>query len=505
MNQTLSDLQNDLEDLAELADSCGGRTWSFKSALGEHPFVNAEFESLWSEMRDLAKRLRDEARAIETAGCDSGAAGCLPAGRQAGDPAYYANVKREGAELLRILHGKLGYLLAAPDWQSPTFLHSLRHQAGKQVGRIVGTENDYKRDMHLDAFAYEHAFLSEYVDAPLRLPPAAYVTVSGMAAMSTLVGLLQYEYKMRGPIVCGRGSYFENRWILERAFRDKVHLVDEMNADEILETVRRVRPEAVFLDTLCNTAEVAMPNLAALLPKLARALGPRGILVLDNSGLASSFQPFAHMPRLGGPRLFVIESLNKFHQFGFDRVTGGIIWTQGGSPTGLLGAREHLGTNMPDASVLSLPWPNRALMDKRLARIGRNAQFLAERLDAFAATHPGSPLLRAVYPGLPSHPAYAWTKEHRFKGGFLALAFKPPHARANFYKSLIARIISEAARRNVQLVAGSSFGLDGTRLYLTALHATRITTPFFRVSAGTETEEGMETIAEIFKSTLERA
>jgi len=488
MNPTLSDLQNDLFDLAELAEACGARAWSFRYALQEHPFVDAEFESFWWETRSLAKRLREEAGSVGAAGC--------------GDPAYFGKIRRDGTDMLRVLHGKLGYLLSALDWQSPSFMHSMKHQAGKQVGRIVGTENDYKRDMHLDAFAYEAAWKSAYVDATLRLPPVAHVTASGMAAMTTLVATLQYVYKIRGPVVVGRGCYFENRWLLERAFRDRVHLVDEMNADEVLDTVRRVQPSAVFLDTLCNTANVAMPNMPALLPELARSLGPRGILVLDNTGLASTFQPFAHLPLVGGPRLFVVESLNKFHQFGFDRVTGGVVWTQGGLPTGLIGVREHLGTNMPDASVLSMPWPNRKLMDRRLARIGRNALAIAQRLDAFAVEHPSSPLLHAVYPGLQSHPAYEWAKDYPFQGGYLALAFKPAFARVGFYKSLIARIISEATRRNIQIIAGSSFGLDVTRFYLTARHATRITTSFVRIAVGTETIDEIDAIGDVIEESI---
>ncbi|OGL99072.1 hypothetical protein A2501_02865 [Candidatus Uhrbacteria bacterium RIFOXYC12_FULL_57_11] len=489
MNQTLADLKEDLEALARLAESCGARVWQFRAALDEHPFVRAEGMALWEETRALSRRLADEMAQAD--GWKSEEADALMA------------LKRESAELLRVLQGKLGYVLAALDWQSPTFLHSLRHQAGKQVGRIVGTQNDYKRDMHLDAFAYEAAWRFAYVDAPLRIPPTAYVTSSGMAAMTTVVGELQYVHKIEGPVLCGRGSYFENRWILERAFPNRVRLVDDMDTKAMLEEMARSKPAAVFLDTLCNTHDVAVPDLPTLIPALSRLLGPRGFLVLDNSGLASSFQPFDHLPRLLAPRLFVIESLNKFHQFGFDRVTGGIVWTQGGLETNLLWTREHLGTNMPDASVLSLPWPDRTLLDARLSRIGRNALRLAKRIDACAAK-PGSPLSRAVYPGLPSHPAYAWTKDYPFQGAFLTLAFKQSHARVGFYKTLIARMISEAARRDIQLLAGTSFGLDTTRLYLTALHATSITTPFVRISAGTETDSEVEAIADLFESVLER-
>lgn len=487
MNQTATDLTEDLLGLAKLAESCAARAFAFKGALEEHPYVDGEAESLFADARELAKRLREEARG--------------PWDDQERLARGLA-VKREGAELMRILQGKLGYVLSSLDWQSPSFLHSLRHQAGRQAGRIVGTENDYKRDMHLDAFAYEAAWRSAYVDAPLRLPPVAYATVSGMAAMTTLVGLLQNVYKMEGAIIVGRGCYFENRWILERSFRGRVTLVDDMDAAGIVRAAESQKAAAVFLDTLCNAHDVAMPNLPALIPELARVLGPRGFLVLDNTARATAFQPFRYLPRVGGPRLFVIESLNKFHQFGFDRVTGGIVWTQGGLPTGMIGAREHMGTNVPDASLLALPWPDRELLDRRLARLGRNARVLAERLDAFAAAHPNAPLERAVYPGLPSHPAYDWAKDEPFQGAFLALAFRPAFARVGYYQSFLARAVAGAARRGIQLVGGSSFGLDATRVYLTARHATRITTPFVRVAPGTETADEIRVIGDVLEAAL---
>jgi cystathionine beta-lyase/cystathionine gamma-synthase len=277
-----------------------------------------------------------------------------------------------------------------------------------------------------------------------------------------------------------------------------------MDTNVILEAARRLRPRAVFLDTYCNTAEVAMPDLPSLLPPLGRLLGPRGILVLDNSALGPSCQPLRYLAHLGGPRLFVIESLNKFHQFGMDRVTGGIIWTQGGAPSGLLKTREHLGTNMPDASVLSLPAPNRALLERRLHRLGRNALDLASRLQTFADQHPHGALSHVIYPGLPSHPAHAWARSLPFPGAFFALAFKPTHQNVYFYKSFLARIMDEARRQNVQLVAGTSFGLDTTRLYLTALHATRLTSPFLRLSVGTETADEIENIARVFTTILSK-
>jgi hypothetical protein len=48
----------------------------------------------------------------------------------------------------------------------------------------------------------------------------------------------------------------------------------------------------------------------------------------------------------------------------------------------------------------------------------------------------------------------------------------------------------------IDLVEGTSFGLDVTRMYVTAQTATDISKPFLRVSAGTETASEIESVAE---------
>ena len=55
--------------------------------------------------------------------------------------------------------------------------------------------------------------------------------------------------------------------------------------------------------------------------------------------------------------------------------------------------------------------------------------------------------------------------------------------------------MTEAARRGVALLGGSSFGFDTTRIYLTAEGAER-GEPFVRLAAGTEHRIAVETVAD---------
>lgn len=413
--------------------------------------------------------------------------------------------KDRAADLLRSLQGLTGAFLAATNWQSPSFMHSVRSQAGKYTGRIDATINDYQRFSHFDAKNYEHSFRREYIDAPLQMPPGVLATGSGMSAFSVAVTSLHNDGRVPGNVLVGRGSYFENKHVLQGFFPGQTHEVDEMNVNAVLSAIDRLKPSLIVLDSLCNTEHIQLPDLARLLPALALRLTRRTMLIIDNTGLAASFQPLHHVPR--GPnklQLIVVESLLKFHQFGFDKVMGGILWRNGLSPLTLFSARERLGAILPDASVLSLPEPSRELLAKRLARMDRNALYLAEQLDAHIRNKKLSAFSHVVYPGLPSYPGYAWTKHLPFRGSYFAVIFKPMFAHASAYKRFVAGVLHEAKAAGFPLTSGTSFGFSNTRIYLTALHAKKNAKPFVRISVGTETQAELATLAAIFTRAVDR-
>lgn len=406
---------------------------------------------------------------------------------------------------LRELQGIAASLTTAIDWQSPSFLHSLRCQAGVQEGQIVGTVNDYKRDQNLDAAAFEIAFAKEYIDAPLRLGPSVYATASGMAAFTTILMFLQHGGKTDGTIIVGQNSYFENKGLLKKAFPNRLHFVDEMDTFGILEAVKIYQPSVIFLDTLSNTEAMAMPNLAELLPALQRTVRRHTYIVLDNSCLGPMYQPLHDFPRLSFKlHLIVFESLNKFYQFGFDRLTGGIIWGVGNDTLGLMSMRTHLGTNIADTSARALPEPNRQILKRRLERIGGNAQRVAAALEAHLRSRLNSPLSQVTYPGLPSYLGYPWTKDLHFHGAFLVLNFKSARATVAVAKHFLSVAIAEAKKAKVELIAGTSFGFDVTRIYLTALKAQKDAQPFLRIAVGTEPRCELDKLIMVFKRAIDQ-
>ncbi|MDQ5822444.1 MAG: PLP-dependent transferase [Actinomycetota bacterium] len=352
-----------------------------------------------------------------------------------------AGVRDRYADLIRREYAYIAALAAGNEWQSPSFAHSLRSQAGRQEGRILAHVDDYKRDRHADAAAYEAAYLRELVGVP---GVSALATSCGMAALTTILWFLAFELRLDGPILLGRGSYHETKELVTKAFAGRVVEVEEA---ELRRAMAEVAPSALFVDSLCNSRGLAVPDLDAMLAAAGCWT------VVDNTCLGPGCRPFSSR----APRLLVWESLLKLAQFGLDRANAGILLARGPETERLSALREHLGTNAPDTAILSLPPPSRARLERRLARLERNAALLAERLGGF-------------YPGV---------------GPLVGLDVAEPGP-------WIARALEQARRRGVQVAAGTSFGFDHTRVYVTAPGLDS----FLRIAPGTEDRLRIETVAE---------
>jgi cystathionine beta-lyase/cystathionine gamma-synthase len=394
------------------------------------------------------------------------------------------------ADRLRVEQALQAGLLGAPDWQSPSFLHSLAPAAGRQTGRIVAHWNDYKRDRHGDAEAYEYGYVEQMVDGNVDV--RALLTGCGMAAFTTILGWLMGEGRLSGRVLAGRGLYHESRLLLERMLPGRVGYVDESDTPALVRAIRATHPSAVFLDSLSNTQWMPVPDLVAVIDALRDT---DTHLILDNTGLSVGCQPFALADE--SVRLVVFESLLKYAQLGLDRANAGVIVARPGDADSLEDYREHLGTNIPDVSVHALPPPDREVLNRRLARIERNATHLAAGLDERVPA-----AVRIVYPGLGAHRPPGAAARLAFRGGCLSVVFADPEQRLERQHRLILEAVAVAARRGISLFAGSSFGFDTTRIYLTAAHAER-GTPFVRIAAGTEHCLELERLTDALAAAIE--
>ncbi|MEI7741921.1 MAG: PLP-dependent transferase [bacterium] len=496
---TLTDLAEDLEELTTLIRDAEWRLTSFKMHFALHPShaMPETKKILLSMADDLSARYKNMREELRTA--------LKTRNRwEARDSYRLIEIKLRLHDEVRALQGVMASIVASSDWQSPSYQHSHNSQAGTQTGKIHGTTNDYKLDHHLDAENYEADFCRAYIDKPLLVPVTAYVTSSGMSAFTTILTSLEHDNRLSGKVIAGDATYFENKILLEKKCGDRVIFIDERKTAELVEAVKIHKPSAIFLDSLCNNEAVVMPDLRGILSELEKIITTPTVFVLDNSGLATGYQPYTDWTRKNPNLTLVVrESLNKLHQFGFDRVTGGVIWVETFSDINIFGTRMHAGTNMPDASVISMPKPNRKMLDKRLERFERNTLYVANRLENKIRSLNKTIFSHVNFPGLANHSCFEWTKNAKFHGMIFSISFKPgTDVVANACK-FIDTAIKEARSNGVKLNAGTAFGFNTTRIYLTARFAKEFASPFLRFAIGTETQEEIEKLADVFERVIE--
>lgn len=406
-------------------------------------------------------------------------------------------------DLLRSQAGILGSLMTSTDWQSPSFLHSLISQAGRQTGKILGTINDYKRDTHLDALWFENRYKKEYIDAPYKFGIHVYITNSGQSAFATILNFLHMEGKVRERVVIGKSVYFQNKQLIRRYFDKRIVEVDEFQTDTIIQTIRNKQPSVIYFDSLCNAKSLPLPYLEYIIAYLVKHTVQDTYLLIDNTCLSIGFQPFKLI--IGKTRkvhLILFESLMKYCQFGLDRVTSGIIAAYGKDTGKLAEYRKHTGTIITDSSIYALPTPDRKFLEKRLSRFQRNASHLASFLHEHVRTKRTCIIEKIMYPGLDHHPSFRWSSRLQFQGSFFTIEFRKGHEGIRRYKLFMNSVIDTARKSHVDIVAGTSFGFNTTRIYLTALH-TKYGEPFMRVSVGTENAYQMDQLKKVFVKAID--
>jgi cystathionine beta-lyase/cystathionine gamma-synthase len=410
-----------------------------------------------------------------------------------------AILKRDFSRRLRTLLMPIAGMHVAGNWQSPSHIVSQLSEAGLETGTVAPSAGDYKRDFHHDQRPFEQAFAKEYVRHHLHRPVRALLTSSCMSAITTVLQYLNQSLPRDAAVVAGRGTYFQTRYALNALFGPRVRYVDEFDTEEIVRVTRSLRPGVFLFDSL--TGSSTLPS--ADLPRLFREIDahtPDAAVIIDNSALPLAYQPFMDVPPFCRLRVFVVESLSKKYQFGFDRVNAGVIVHEFGESEGMFTARMHLGANIPDSACYTLPWPNRELLTRRFDRVERNAHFLANALERFRVS--GASSVAAVrYPGLPSYAGYAWTRNRFCNGGLIAVEIQG-HRTAEKYRTWIARSFQKAGKDGVPLVEGTGFGFDTTRVYAIPESVTESGDSFLRIAVGTETIAEVKELAHFFESVL---
>jgi len=380
----------------------------------------------------------------------------------------------ESWDQIRMAYLERADSLIKNDWQSPAYLSSIDNEAGRRNGKIVGNIDDYTRDQHDLSKTYEKKFSKEYLPRIGILPFEPYITSSGMAALGTIIHTIHRLHGVNETILVGKHSYFQNLELLSSSFA-RVIIFDEMNHDEWMNLVKVENPLAIFVDTMCNESELTVPPVLQIGKYLRQQTKRKVYLVIDNSMLSIGF-PWWDILKYRSRNLVIVgwESLNKYYQFGMDRTTGGVMWGTGKMNIALFRGRINSGTILPDINTAMLPTPNRVVMLKYLARIEENRIILQKMMGIT---------------GISADTGYG------FSGAQVIVKLGDNYSYDKI-QNLIKRIIALAKKKNVQISAGSSFGLRNTRIYLTA-RKTEFAQMFLRISVGVEDGEQFGHVAQI--------
>ncbi|MCS6956126.1 MAG: PLP-dependent transferase, partial [Candidatus Calescibacterium sp.] len=396
----------------------------------------------------------------------------------------------------------LSGIISSLETQSPSFFYSSYSSAGRFTGTIRQSINDYYRDQHTEGRIYEQYFKKEYIDVPCTLPLHVFATSSGMSALTTIVGFIQGEEKENRPVFVGESCYFEEKFVVQNFFSNNIIEINEDNIQEIEQLIKKHQPIAIFLDSLSNSSTITQPDMTNLLQRIKTSLKKCCYVVIDNTCLSITYQPFLHQfLRDRYMRIVVWESLLKHHQFGLDKVNGGIIYTNAPNGGKLYTYRDHLGTNISDTQAISLPNPNRKFLLQRLLRHERNTKILVEKLLELQQSKQFHHVQEIVSPLSPSHKNYTSAKSAVFHGGFITLKFYSPYNQLSYYKRILKKAFFLAKQQNIPLVGGTSFGFPITRLYIPASRPGQ-GTPFLRIAVGTEPLSDFLRVTEVLINSL---
>lgn len=391
------------------------------------------------------------------------------------------------AAAVRPLARARGALMTIANWQSPPFGGSRVLPTSTAHPRLAEHYFDYGRDRTFEGERYERLYLDEYYPQHETGAAYAYLAASGMAAFTTVVVHVQGSVPPDSPILVGKSCYHENRDLLTRVFGSRITWIDDESGDELPALMLAMRPGAVFLDSCGNSFDLPCPDVARAMAAVCALGASAPYLVVDATCTPLAPREWLRLTGRQPPgKIFIVESLLKYHQLGLDAVNAGIIVAFGRCRANdeLWYLRAHLGTGASDAAAETIPPPNRERLLRRLLRLERNTRLIAGRIDSAVSQGEVTCFERPRCPVLASQKS-AHVEELPFRGSIMNIALKPRCRSVEHLRALSDHIIQSANAHDVSIHCGTSFGFSTTRLYLTAA-TTRFGTPFLRLSPGTE-------------------
>jgi len=281
---------------------------------------------------------------------------------------------------VRELYRYLACAETSESWHSPPLNITLPLESLLPLSIIPGY-NDYERGF----VAYSKQFADWFCDSyygNLAGAKKSLLFSSGMGAIQTL---LQTISNSNTAIVMGRRVYYETRGMVfnngGHSF-GPIHFFDEANQEEDYLKAQIERADALFVDTVGLDSNGIRPDLNRLFSLIERQDRAGYTIVLDNTVPGPELSLPTLPPRTN---LFIIESLLKYYQGGFDLGSAGILTLHSRYENPQLFNKLEItravnGTNINPLNAHLLPYMPVSMVEKRLRRHHRNARLFAEKL-----------------------------------------------------------------------------------------------------------------------------
>jgi cystathionine beta-lyase/cystathionine gamma-synthase len=372
---------------------------------------------------------------------------------------------------LRVLDKSVVSLYTNQSWQSPSQSNIFRQGITPPL-----TQYEYQR-MELDRNWVEKKINSFHTPIPSCIQETLVLN-SGMGAFSLIMATLVEKMIPENSYICvGDQSYFEIKDYFQENKSIKSTFVKETDIESIIDHVVNEDCMAINLDVISNTFNGTPLDKHSLFSKLTRIKRSKPLyLLLDTTLMGPDFQCSDYLKDANWPsylHVILYRSLQKFDQFGDDKVSGGTITVIASDKTNILPLNKYrsiLGINCPEQNLYAYCL-KKDITSKRVRRINRNAELLFHKFRE-------SDLFELTYN----------------QGGLLFL--KLNNDQINYkekYEEYIENCMNKNFDRGLFVIDSNSFGFNHT-------HIMHIDTPkgdgYIRIAPG------METLADINKFSL---
>lgn len=339
----------------------------------------------------------------------------------------------------------------------------------------AGGQFNYERTINNNIQKYEEQFLNVlgFDNSGARV----LLTASGMSAYTLVESYLIQDILTAGDTVyIPRQIYGETEQILFRN-RSLFRVVREdlRDADVIVKGILGLQPKVVILETMQNGLGTEIVDINKIISSLDKTVDYRQVhILLDDSLLTGAYNPFVVTnPNL---KIYYIASAIKYLQLGMDISYAGIVAVKETEYEHLRRLRGFTGQHLPETSIITYPHLTREQYIARMKRMTRNAQIVAERINAEDSL---KSYIQALYP--------EDTGELSFLGSLVTfkLSNSAPGATAMNLKPLyriIEALIEFFKEQGVSLAHSESFGFSLPRINICGW--CKDTPPYLRISCG---------------------